>query len=222
MDNTNNRGIEIQPNKIIEAGRKIHNVAAAQITGLIVAFISPFIVYIIYHSDPSILNNLTEILSVYIVVLVLIFSYNILNLVSAGDALIKSVVYKKEKLNNETVNEIQNTIIIKMNDNKCLIVFLDLSTKKSWYDIVKTNTDYNSKNELIKNLPSLEELYFIYENKINYPDFLQTLYWSNTEIDNFKALAFNFENGNIITIDKSNKLNYFLLNYSFGISGATQ
>lgn len=217
MNNTT-REKEIQPNKILEAGKKLHNVAAAHITGLIVALFFPLFIYVISRSDSTILKNITEILSVYVVFLVLIFSYFVYNLVAAGDALIQSVVYKRESKQNEPSSKQQNIIFIKMNETKHIIVSLDLSNKKSWIDIIKENSNPSKNNDLKYKLPTLEELYFIYENKIIYPDFVATLYWSNTEVDSFKALAFNFENGNIITVEKTVKLNYFLLAHSFSES----
>lgn len=218
MSKNNTVEKEIQPHKIIEAGKKLHSVAAAHITGLIVALIFPILIYIISRSDSSIIKNINEIFSVYVVSLLLIFSYFVYNLVAAGDALIYSVVYKEVSIHQESSAKQQNTIFIKMNERKYMIASFDLSIKKSWIDINKENSDPSKKSDLKNILPTLEELYFIYENKANYRDFVDILYWSNTEVDSFKALAFNFENGNIITIDKSTKLNYFLLCHSFGDS----
>ena len=120
---------EIQANKILEAGKKLHNVAAAHIAGLIVALFFPLFFYVTSRSDSTTIKNVTEIFSVYVVFLVLIFSYFVYNLVAAGDALIQSVIYKKESIQQESSVKQQNTIFIKMNERKYMIASFDLTRK---------------------------------------------------------------------------------------------
>ena len=205
---------EINPEKIILAGKSFKTIGQLMIAILILTSISA----LLYYNANSFREietafNIARIVGVINLVLTIVIIFNV---ISAGSSLkesffdIKVLAPDKKilapeeiKAKEEMLKTYGGVIVSQQNDHGLVASTKDLE-KNNWDDAIKACAELELNGHNDWRLPTKEELKLLYEKNDKIGSFANEWYWSSTKQFSRNAWAQNFYNGAQNHSSKSN------------------